>query len=65
MICCYNAKSNDPYKDSHHPRYTPLDRLDDSAIKTIGIRRFEDDTDEAAFLDPNHDASAKSLVRED
>src|SRR5262245_25747701 len=24
LICCYNAASNDPYKDSHHPRYTPL-----------------------------------------
>ncbi|QDV42768.1 1-deoxypentalenic acid 11-beta-hydroxylase [Stieleria neptunia] len=61
MICCYNAKSNDPYKDSHHPRYTPIDRLQDSAIKQIGIKRFDADTAEAAFLDPNHDASAKSL----
>ncbi|MDV6034123.1 MAG: phytanoyl-CoA dioxygenase family protein [Phycisphaera sp. RhM] len=61
MICCYNAKSNDPYKDSHHPRYTPINRLDDSAIKQIGIKRFDTDTVEAAFLDPNHDASAKSL----
>ena len=24
MICCYNAARNNPYKDSHHPRYTPL-----------------------------------------
>ena len=24
MICCYNAARNDPYKESHHPRYTPL-----------------------------------------
>ena len=61
MICCYNAKSNDPYKDSHHPRYTPIDRLDDSAINQIGIKRFGTDIAEAAFLDPNHDASAKSL----
>ncbi|OYP36507.1 phytanoyl-CoA dioxygenase family protein [Rhodopirellula sp. MGV] len=62
MVCCYNAKSNDPYKDSHHPRYTPLDRLDDAAIKQIGIRRFvDDDENSVAFLDPNHDASAKSL----
>lgn len=61
MVCCYNAKSNDPYKDSHHPRYTPLDRLADDAIKKIGIKRFSSDTDEASFLDPQRDASAKSL----
>lgn len=33
LICCYNAKSNDPYKDVHHPRYTPLKKVPDSAIK--------------------------------
>lgn len=32
MICCYNAAANDPYKDSHHPRYTPLHKVDDSAV---------------------------------
>ena len=36
MICCYNAKSNDPYKDSHHPRYTPLEKVPDTAIKAMG-----------------------------
>ena len=61
MICCYNARSNDPYIDSHHPRYTPIDRLEDSAIKQIGIRRFADDVSDVAWLDPNRDASAKSL----
>lgn len=61
MICCFNARSNDPYKDSHHPRYTPLDRLDDAAIKQMGVRRFADDQADVAWLDPNHDASAKSL----
>lgn len=61
MVCCYNAKSNDPYKESHHPRYTPLVPLEDEAICEIGVKRFADDTDAAAFLDPNHDASARSL----
>lgn len=32
MICCYNAAANDPYKDSHHPRYTPLHKVDDTAV---------------------------------
>lgn len=64
MICCYNARSNDPYKDSHHPRYTPLNRLDDAQIKEIGVQRFADVESDVAFLDPNHDASAKSLDRQ-
>ncbi len=61
MICCYNARSNDPYKESHHPRYTPLERLDDSSIKQVGVKRFGDDASDVAWLDPDHDASARSL----
>ena len=64
MICCYNARSNDPYKESHHPRYTPLVPIDDDAIKTIGIKRFADDPSDVAWLDPHHDASARSLPEE-
>jgi ectoine hydroxylase len=30
LICCYNTKSNDPYKQSRHPNYSPLQRLDDT-----------------------------------
>ena len=36
LICCYNARRNDPYKDSVHPRYTPLKKLPDSAIREMG-----------------------------
>ncbi len=64
MICCYNARSNDPYKESHHPRYTPLDRADDASIKAIGVKRFADDSSDVAWLDPNRDASARSLQPE-
>lgn len=38
LLCCYNAARNDPYKESHHPRYTPLEKLDDTAIKATGAR---------------------------
>ena len=34
--CCSaatNAVRNDPYKDHHMPRYTPLKKLPDSAVK--------------------------------
>ena len=32
LICCYNAARNDPYMESRHPRYTPLEVADDEAI---------------------------------
>ncbi|MBC8869463.1 MAG: phytanoyl-CoA dioxygenase family protein [Planctomycetes bacterium] len=38
LICCYNSKHNDPYKEHHHPRYTPLEKVPDSAIKEIGAK---------------------------
>ena len=36
LICCYNAARNDPYKDSRHPRYSPLEKWPDSRIKEVG-----------------------------
>lgn len=35
LICCYNTKSNDPYKESRHPRYTRLDLIDDSRFRPL------------------------------
>lgn len=61
MICCYNARSNDPYKGSHHPRYTPLEKVVDGAILEVGAKRFEDDQFDVAWLDPARDASAAKL----
>jgi len=61
MICCYNARSNSPYKDSHHPRYTPLKRLPDESIEQIGSKRFAEDGSDVGWLDPERDASAASL----
>src|SRR5258708_1256874 len=36
LICCYNAARNDPYMESRHPRYMPLAKVADSAIKQWG-----------------------------
>ena len=36
LICCYNTKRNDPFKDTHLPRYTQLQRVGDDAIKRVG-----------------------------
>ena len=61
LICCYNAARNDPYKDSHHPRYTPLKKVDDSMIKKVGIKRFTEDQTNIDWLDPEKDTSSTSL----
>lgn len=60
MICCYNAARNDPFKDSHHPRYTPLAVVPDSAILEVGVRRFADSGD-VAWLEDRKDRSARAL----
>jgi ectoine hydroxylase len=61
MICCYNAARNDPYKDAHHPRYTPLGKVEDGAIREAGVKRFGDSGEDVAWLDVNRDASATRL----
>jgi len=61
MICCYNAARNDPYKESHHPRYTPLLKVPDSTIKEAGLRRFADTQTDVAWLEGEKDGSARSL----
>lgn len=61
MICCYNAARNDPYADSHHPRYTPLAIVPDEAILKAGVLRFSDAGD--VFLDSTTDSSAQTLDR--
>lgn len=61
MICCYNAARNDPYKEAHHPRYTPLHKVPDSAILEAGSRRFSDTSSNVAWLNEAEDKSASSL----
>jgi ectoine hydroxylase-related dioxygenase (phytanoyl-CoA dioxygenase family) len=61
LICCYNAARNDPYKESHHPRYTPLKKVDDSKVKEAGLNRFGEGENSVDWLDPNKDESARSL----
>ena len=36
FICCYNAARNDPYKESRHPRYSPLEIWNDSRVQDVG-----------------------------
>ncbi len=60
MICCYNAASNDPFKDSHHPRYTKLHKVDDSRVLEVGRDDARRSSVEFADL-VEEDRSAKSL----
>ena len=61
MICCYNAARNNPYKESHHPRYTPLAKVPDSAVREAGLRRFGDSQAPVGWLEVAQDESAASL----
>ena len=45
LICCYNTKHNNPYKDSHHPGYQPFEKLPDSVIKKMSSKFFAEKTD--------------------
>ena len=38
VLFCYNAARNDPYLEHHHPRYTPLDKVEDAAVRQAGAR---------------------------
>jgi len=53
LICCYNTKHNDPYKEAHHPNYTPIKKVDDDMIKKVGAKGTS--ADQQSFLDPAKD----------
>ncbi|MBT5379913.1 MAG: phytanoyl-CoA dioxygenase family protein, partial [Opitutae bacterium] len=60
LICCYNSAANDPYKDSHHPRYTKLNKVADGKVLEVG--RDDANRSRVAFADlVADDQSAKSL----
>jgi ectoine hydroxylase-related dioxygenase (phytanoyl-CoA dioxygenase family) len=40
LICCYNTKHNDPYKEHHHPNYHPLERWDDARVLEVARREI-------------------------
>jgi ectoine hydroxylase len=55
LICCYNAARNDPFKESHHPRYTPLDKVAEDAILRTGIKLSSAGK---KFVDPAEDKTS-------
>lgn len=65
MICCYNAKSNNPYKESHHPNYMPLLRVPDSAICELGSKGFSARDEEVAWLQNAVDQQSRTMGSQD
>ena len=76
LICCYNARSNDPIRKSHHPNYHPLGVVDDGEVARVGqewmARRERGDVEEdagvterrrKAFLNPDDDESTPGSTR--
>jgi ectoine hydroxylase-related dioxygenase (phytanoyl-CoA dioxygenase family) len=49
LISCFNAARNNPYLDHHHPRYTPLEKVPDSAIVAAGLK-FASSADQESFM---------------
>lgn len=45
VLMCYNAARNNPYREHHHPQYTPLEKVDDDAIINAGVRLAENQND--------------------
>ena len=42
VLFCFNAARNDPFLEHQHPRYTPLVKVPDSAVKAAGIKLSAD-----------------------
>jgi Phytanoyl-CoA dioxygenase (PhyH) len=53
FICCYNAASNRPYKESRHADYHPLEKVEDEAIREFGNRIVPKE-----YFDPKRAAAA-------
>ena len=60
LICCYNKASNDPIKEHHHPRYTPLAKVSDARIVELGLTLAGE---ARAFMDPAKDMTNEGKRR--
>lgn len=45
ILMCYNAAANNPVREHHHPRYTPLEKVPDEAVRAAGVRFSSDNLD--------------------
>ncbi|MEZ6133239.1 MAG: phytanoyl-CoA dioxygenase family protein [Planctomycetaceae bacterium] len=42
FICCYNTRHNNPWKESRHPRYSPLDRWPANRIDEVAAAQLNE-----------------------
>jgi ectoine hydroxylase-related dioxygenase (phytanoyl-CoA dioxygenase family) len=42
LICCYNTKRNDPYKESRHPRYAPLETWENERVLEAAREQWQE-----------------------
>jgi len=40
LICCYNTRSNSPFRPSRHPAYSPLEKWADGRVLEVGRRQL-------------------------
>jgi ectoine hydroxylase len=53
VLFCYNAARNDPYLEHHHPRYTPIAKVPDTAVRAAGVTFTQDaDAFRKSFANP-------------
>ena len=50
FICCYNTRSNDPYKDGRHPHYLALPRVGAEEVAAVGRRHLQRISDSVASI---------------
>lgn len=58
LVIAYNTRSNDPIYEHHHPRYSRIEVLPDSAILD---RAFHYDGENRVFMDPADDKTIASF----
>lgn len=59
FLCCYNRADNDPVYKHHHPNYTPLHKVPNSAI--LECTNFNDFTGKE-FMDPKGDKTVRAKM---
>ena len=64
MVCCYNARHNNPYKEIRHPCYTPLKIVDDSEVMRVGLQRASSETGKEFLRSSNETAKRLAADKE-
>jgi ectoine hydroxylase-related dioxygenase (phytanoyl-CoA dioxygenase family) len=61
MICCYNRADNNPFKESHHPSYTKLNKVPNHQIMEVANLSSQPSNPDHYVDLKKSDSSAQSL----